>query len=223
MDMKEMKATALEVFNNSATPTDKDSVLADMFAAGIPFGKLNALYRSVGIDNGFIVDPSVIKENIEAELDELDADTTYDEYSEVESTIDAICENVEGATAAQVTRYFKAWCRDNEIELPKKPKASSGARTGGLGKVTKAMIEYINGTDKPTTQGMYDAVLPHVKGPRNAKDYTNMFFVFALACKFGISGEKAVEGVKAMPKLNMEDTAAPVEADTQTEGDDGFE
>lgn len=215
MEIKEMKEKTLEILEAAENPADKDAVLSQMFAAGIPFGKLNSLYKNASIEGGFVVDPAVVKDNLLETLDEVDAASTFGDWTEVEGMVDELVEKVEGSTVAQCLRYFKAWCKDNEIDLPKKPKASAGTRVGGLGKVNEAIVDYANSTDEVTPQGMYDAILPNVKGPDNAKYYANGNIVLVLALKKGISGKDAAALVKAMPKIDLPTDAPAVEGNVE--------
>lgn len=205
MDLKEMKQKTAEIMSQASDVYDKDAVLAEMFSAGIPFGKLQSLYKSVGVSEGLIADPAEIKENVENAVEESEI-TEFDEYSELEELASSIANDVDGATETQVVRAIKAYCRENEIDVPKKTKAKSpGSRAAG-GKIVEAVVNFAakNKPENITRRGLYDAVLPVVKGPKNAYDNVNTYFGVVYAVKNNLSFEVAADQLKSMEGLNLE-------------------
>lgn len=198
MKLAEMKEKVLEILNNAEDVTNKDAVLGEMFSAGIPFAKLNSLYQSVGIEAGLIVDPTKVKEAILNQLEESELDI-FETWNQVEAVAGEIAGEIQGATEKGVLRHLKAYCKENEIELPKHVKTKVSRKKGG--KIAEAVVNYMIGTDEPTLQGMYDAILPNVKGTKNAVDHTNMNFVSAYAIKNGISLAEASDAVSKMETI----------------------
>ncbi len=213
LDAKELKAKTLDILNSVDDANNKDDVLGRMFSAGIPFAKLNTLYRTVAIEAGLIADPSVVKDGVLNHLEENSDDLeSMETWADVETVIASVVEAVDGATSTVVSRNLKAFCKDSDIELPKKA-SKGGSRTG---KISVAVIDYMNSTDEPNKQGMMDAILPCVKGPKNAFDHTNMNFTMALAIKKGITADEASKLANGMAKIGYdkaEEVATAADAD----------
>ena len=198
MEAAEMKSIAQGVLENAADINDKDTVMSAMFAAGIPFGKLNYLYTKVGIELKLLVDPAELKEKISDELTEHDF-SNLESWAEVEDRIAEIVAVVDGSTDAKVLRAIRAHCKDEFIELPKQEKEAKTSTRAG--KLVTTIADYVNGTDEPTIQGMYEALVPNVKTPKNASDYSKTYIVLCVSIKYGISVPEAVAKVKAMGKI----------------------
>lgn len=215
-----MKEQTKEILSSAADVNDKDAVMGAMFTAGVPFGKLNSLYQSVGIAEGFLVDPKVVKDEILTNLEESDLDS-FDTWEQVEATAEQIAGEVNGANAAKVLRLLKAFCKDNMIDLPKQ--VTTRVSRKKTGKVIPAIVAYINGTEQPTAKGVFEVALPLVKGPKNAYDYCNMYFGGMLACKSGITLEAANELISKMEAISWKDAEveAPAESAVDTEDEAG--
>ena len=204
-EMTELMDKVAQIFNEVEDPYDQDDVMGRMFAAGIPFGKLKTLYKATGIKGGFIADPAVVKETITEALDKASEDIeAFSEWSEVTDWADETANEIEGATPTQVLRMLKAYAKDNEIELPKKATGGGPRKRGGA--LAAAIIEYANSTEGPemTTEGFYNAVLPAVKGPKNALYYVGAFFPMVYSIKNGISLDQTNAAMKKMPKLDVQ-------------------
>ena len=201
MTDKELKDLVRGVLADAVDVNDKDTVMAAMFGAGVPFGKLNGLYRSVGVAEGHIVDPKVLNDNIKAALSSagVGALPSFAEYGSIGDYCTSMAADIKGATSARVEKHLRDFCNENDIAMAKKPCTRTRTAAGGV--VTEKVIGYANATDTMTRQGMYDAIVPYVKAPKNAYEYTNLFFNVALACKTGISLADALEAVKEMPAV----------------------
>lgn len=211
MANEELFALTKEAFQESENPQDQDAVLALMFSKGVPFGKLKTWYKTVGIKEEFIADPSVVKEAITEYMDENgDSFEAFDEWSDVEDFVTAAVEVIDGSTEAQILRMVRGYCKESEIELPKKTKGSGGPRKRG-GALAASIVDYCNTAETISTRGFYDAVLPAVKGPKNAHYYVGAFFSMIYAVKNGCSLDEANAAMKTMPELKLKDLEADVE------------
>ena len=201
----EMHQVAKAAFDRAENPLDQDAVLSEMFSGGIPFGKLKVMYKTVGIGEGFIPDPAVVKESTVDSFDSMELDE-METWEEVEAVIDSVMQEVAGSTSAQVLRQLKGYCSDADITLPKKTTSGRKPRQRG-GAVTRAMVEYARVTDTKdfTPHGLYDVILPHVKGPKNAFHYASTFASMILAIKQGITSKDADALIKQMPPLRLMD------------------
>lgn len=202
MNNTELKELTLNTFKEAKVPGDKDAVMEQMFAAGIPFGKLQIMYKTVGIAEGYIADPVAVKEAIIDYLDDNSDDLAFDAWTDVEDFIEEASDGITGSTPAVFVRHLRAFCKEAEIELPKKVgKAKGGPRTRG-GAIVNALIEYANSTEKLNLTGMFEALVPAVKFPRNAVDYTGTYFSLVYAVKNGISLKEANQAIKLMTQLD---------------------
>ena len=212
MSKDQMNAVAKGVFEKANDPYDQDAVLAEMFSAGIPFGKLKVIYRTVGITEGFIPDPVVLKESVIESLDNTDFDE-IETWDELENVVENIASENKGATEVQIMRVLRSYCKESDIELPKKVKGGPRQRRRGGGALANVMSTYARETvaEAFSPRGFYDAILPVVKGPKNAFYYVTAFFDMVLAIKQAIPLEEANTLVKKMPTLHMKDVAPETE------------
>jgi len=198
MSMEEMKDKTKAAFEAATDATDKDAVCMAMFQSGVDFSKLNTLYKTVGIAEGYLVDPAVVKEGVQDFLEDYEID--LQSWSDVEGVISDILDKVDGCTGTVAMRIIRAHCKDNDIDFPKKAKASKGPRGRG-GKVAIAMVDYFTEADEVTPAGMYEVVLPLVKGPVNAEWNVKTFFAPFYAVKEGMSLKQANKEIKDLASI----------------------
>ena len=186
MNLEELKVLATQIIEaGHADDKTEDDIKMDMFGAKIPFSKLNSLYKTIAIELGLLVDPKVVTEGV-SELVEMVSWDDMETWDDVQGAVDSIADKVDGATPQRVISLIRAHCREEEIELPKKPKgtAGGGGRARG-GKAAAAMVELFAANPAPTKQEFYDVVRPVTKGHRNVMDYMNMYFYILSAVKGG--------------------------------------
>lgn len=221
MELDEIKTLAKQVIvQGHEADKSEDDIKMDMFAAKVPFSKLNALYKTISIEEGYIVDPKEVAEGVNAYITSGDIDfEALSTWDEVSSIVDGIAGEVNGATATRVLSLIRSYCKDEEIELPKKPKGSSGGGGGKGGKIAQAITALFMTNRNPTKQEFYDAVLPNVKGHRNASDITKMYLGICL----GVVNQQGIETV--MAELNKQswptdNTGSAEDADDDFEEED---
>lgn len=223
MKTDEMKAIAAKVVKAGwDAGKDEDDIKMDMFTAKIPFGKLNSLFKTLSIEGGFMADPKEVTEAVKEILEGYGDKIELADWAAVEATVDHIVANAEGATPARALVLFKAHCRDNEIEMPKKPGGGAGAPRAG--KLASTVIDLVNGNKAATKQDAYDALYPIVTGDnhhRNVLYYINTMFVQCLAIANGQTLKEAVALLGAQDDPADQGTADP--ADGELADDEGAE
>lgn len=179
--IKEMKKVAEPIIvAGFESGKNENDILADLFATGqIEFGFLQKIFKEIAIDKELIIDPKIVKANITAQVEESQWDS-ISSFEQIEACCDAIVEEVKGADAKGVMVAIRKYFRDNELEMPKKAAKAASTRKRG-GKVVEAVVALFNEHQKPTKQDLYEAILPHVKGPENALYYTNQYHTMAFA------------------------------------------
>lgn len=200
-DQKDYKEIATRIIENGfASDMSEDDIKMEMFSNKIPFSKLNSLYKQVAIELGLMVDPKVVTENVNEMLKEMPLDE-IEEWHQVESAVQHVVDNVDGATSARVLTLMRTYCKENDIELPKKPKASGG---GGprTSKLSEAVVSLVNKNPNATKQEAYDTLKPLVGGNfqhKNTLYYINTSFALALAAKKGVDLETVISDLKKQP------------------------
>lgn len=175
MTPEEMQALATQIitqaFNENASEDDTKQA---MFSQGIPFSKLNPLYKSLSIALGFITDPKEVTAGIKANMVNCQWDACQ-EHSHVEAFVKQLMETVPGATNMRVMQLVKPYVKSLGITLPEPPTAAKGTRNS-VGAVASAAVEYFNSTEAPTKDGMFNAIRPHVAAHKNAVANTKLYF-----------------------------------------------
>jgi len=208
MNLDETKALAKDIIETGyAENMSEDDIKLEMFTQKIPYSKLNSIFKSLSIELGLMVNPKDVTDGANALIEKIDW-TVCEEWDNVATNIDHIVDNVDGASAARVLTLIRAFCKDEEIELPRKPKASSGGGGGSKGGKVAVAVADLFAQGQPTKQEYYDTVLPLVKGPKNALAFMSTFFLICSAAKAGSSLAQAIEDTKDMPMPDVEDTAS---------------
>jgi len=198
----------------------EDDVKMDMFAAKIPFSKLSSLFKSISIELGHIIDPKEIKDGINELIEQVSWDA-MESWSDITEAVSGIMERVNGSTEGRVLTLIRAFCKVEEIDLPKKPKGTVGGRARG-GKAAAAIVSLFNDNPEPTKQDFHDAVRPCTKGDKNVLDYINMYYYVVSAVKSGTDLPSAITKLssQADPKGNdevVQDTAPDLEVEEAEE------
>ena len=221
MNVEEMKAVATQVIEDGyAADQDEDDIKMSMFAAKIPFSRLNAMFKSISIELGLMEDPKIVTEEASVLITKVPW-ANYTTWTEIEEVIGSIVNEVKGSTAARVLTLIRSFCREEEIKLPAKTKAAASRARGG--KVPSAIVALFLDNPTPSKADFYAVVLPLVKGHRNAIDYMNMFFGICLAVKGGVELSPVMEGLKAQVNPADPNPSAEVETengDEESEDDD---
>ena len=165
-----------------------------------------------------MVDPKVVTENLKQLIGDIPwAD--YEEWDQVESAINALADNVDGATPARALSLARSFCKEEEVVLPRKPKATSAGSGGGgrTSKLANAIVELVVSNPDATKQEAYDVVYPLTGGKnqhKNAMYYVNSVFSVAMAARKGITLVEAVKTLSEQP-----DPEGPEVADVDLEAE----
>lgn len=216
MELQEMKEKTLEILQTVENIYDKDDVFAKMFSAGLPFTKIQQLYREVGAESGLLISSTKAKELVENNL-AVRGITEFENYSALQELASSVLEEVKGVSKDTVLKVIRSYYKEQEVVLPRRPReyAPRGPRGG---KVAEAIVNYAINTSpaEMTRAGMYEAVRPHVKAPKNAYDQVNTIFLIVFAIHNSLAYEDAVESAKKIPLLNLSE----LEAAESTDGGD---
>ncbi len=178
---------------------NEDDIKGQLFdpngKAQIPFGFLNKIFKRVGIETGLIVDPAVVKAEIEAQVQETDWESA-ESYSQFEAICEDIVAEVNGATLVKVVNLARAQCVADNIEIPKKVKAPKAARTKG-GKAVRAIADAFLVNPKASKQEIFDAVRPCTKDSKNTIYYMKLHYLLAYACANQLTLEDAFTATSA--------------------------
>lgn len=218
MNVEEMKVVATQVIEDGyAADEDEDDIKMAMFAAKIPFSRLNAMFKSISIELGLMEDPKVVTEQATVLIAKVPW-ANYTTWTEIEEVVGQLVQKVKGSTAARVITLIRSYCRDEEIKLPTRAKAGVPRARGG--KVPAAIVALFVLTPNPTKADFYNTVLPLVKGHKNAIDYMNMFFGVCLAVKGGVELPGVVEALKTQTNPVDPNPEAVVENSEDENGED---
>jgi len=102
---------------------DENEVLVQIVNSGVSFRNAQKVYKQITEDLGLRVSA---KDRYEQVVDLLGDSATFDEYSDVEGAVQLITKKVGDTSAPQAMAALRKFAKENEIELPKKPKGSKG-------------------------------------------------------------------------------------------------
>jgi hypothetical protein len=202
---EELELKVKEILEGAEDPNNMDDVALKMFSAGIPFAKIKGLYTKVGIELGLVSDPAKIKKEISDALDGYKEDDAYpeiedlDSWTQVEAFCEEIADGINGANTNMVLKALKALAKENGIALPEVTKTAGTRKKGG--KLSEAIITYANKYKDINLQGLYEAILPTVKGTKNAEYHAGANIVVIYAVKYGKTFDEATEAVVKMGKI----------------------
>ena len=209
-------AKGIIVAGNADGKSD-DDIKMDMFAAKVPFSKLNSLFKTISIEEGLIVDPKVIATAAGEFIEQISWDE-FEEWPQVQEAVDGIVDRVDGATNARILTLIRAYCREEEIELPKKPRAGGGG--GGRGsKLIGAIVDMAIANPEMTKQEAYDAIRPLVSS-KSGKHHSNTLYYVNTAFAQCIAVAKSITLADSLKALKAQ--ADPAGSDEAVSSDDDF-
>jgi len=190
-----------------ANEESEDNIKMAMFTAGVPFSDLNSSFKELSIDSGLMVDPKVVSKGIQGAVEQADW-TSINEWGDLVEAAGRIVAEVDGATQANVISKARAYCKNEEIALPTKPKSSGGARATSGSKVHNAVLALLKENPNATRTEAFNVLYPVIGGKARYSNtlYTiNSSFLLAKAAVLGIS----------IMELSTEMAAQPVPADPE--------
>ena len=215
MTPEQMKVTASAIITQGfAEKASDDEMKQAMFSQGIPFSKLNPIFKALSIELGFVVSPAVVTAGIKENMKTCawEACTTYEH---VLAFANQIMTAVPGSTSMRVMQLVKPFAKSLGVELPAAPASAAGSRNK-VGPVAAAAVDYFNSTGTPTKEGMFNAIRPHVAKHTNAVANTKLYFnvLWAAVNKQSLidtSKQNAEMVIPADPGLQEVAAAAPEE------------
>lgn len=173
---------------------DEDTIKGELFAAKIPFSKINGLYKKAAVANNLIVDPAVVATGITEAVAGSDWDTVED-ADQVAAIAEEIVGEVKGSTVNKVIAAIRKYYKETlERDFPKKVKKAASRARGG--KAVRAISDCFLANKQATKQDCFEAVLPHVKGAKNATDNVAMFYLITYSAANACSIDQAYEATK---------------------------
>jgi len=172
---------------------DEDTIIMQIFTSGlVPFHDLAESFKTASIELGFMQDPKVLKTAIAKAVATSDWQG-IDTWDELTATAERVVAEVDGATLSLVISAARAHCKNEEIELPKKPKGAPGARgtraTGGS-KVQKAILNLLKANPEATKTDAFEVLYPVIGGKSryaNVLYHIGSSFMLAKAAALGAS------------------------------------
>jgi len=189
--MKKLKAVAEPIIvSGFESNAQVDDIKGALFSAGVPFGKINSIFKTVAIEKELLVDPKVVTAEIQAQIAESDWEGA-ETYTQIEAAANQIAEEVKGAEPKRVLSLIRKWCKVNGISLPAKPKAKR-TLTSRVGRVARVVFDTFSENPYATRQELTDALLAAgaAKAEKNASNYVNLHYVLAYALKNGCTVEE---------------------------------
>lgn len=161
---------------------DENAIKSAMFGAGIVFSDLVRLYKSIIIAEGFVRSPKEIKadiavaveSNLELEDGVTNEDLTFDSFVPV---IDAIMTAVQGATEKKIIACLRTVLAEDDLEMPKKPKAAKGAGRAGS-KINKAIADLF-AENSEATADEFKVAMEGVTTEKSVKKWCRMYPLFS--------------------------------------------
>jgi len=188
---------------------EENAIKTQLAVAGIEFTAINRIFKKVAIGRNLIVDPVVVKENIETVVAESDWEElkSFEQFQEI---CEDIADEVDGATLAKVMRIAEDFLKEQDIDVPSK-KTTKATRAKG-GKAARAILDLFAKNSKATKAEAYEAVLPCGKAHKNAVDNLKIHYMVAFGCANGMTADEAFEATKdepwpAEPETQVEDTS----------------
>ena len=173
---------------------DGDVIKAAMFENDIPFSKLNKIYKYVTVSENLVVDPAVIKDGIQAEINSSEWSVGFDEWFAVDTAAKEITSKVNGATHSKVISMLRSHFTQNEMTFPKKQSAPK-VKTGRVGKINRVYVSVFAADSKASKETLIEALKAVTKTEKNASDYGSSMHLTLYAVANGLSVEDAAKEI----------------------------
>lgn len=143
-------------------PTGKseDEIKQAIFSLGVPFSKLNLLYKAILKKEGLAVDVKALRASIE-ELIAKSEFTFKETLAELKEYAQSVVENVPNASTARVLAMLRTHWKENEVEFPRKAPAARGK----MGAINKVIIDTFKANPKASIEELEAALVPATKQP----------------------------------------------------------
>jgi len=101
-----------------------DEILVEIVMSGIPFKKAGRMFKAAIEESGLRISTVDRVAAVNEILTE--AEFTPENYGDVEKMIEQIVKNVKDTNTVQAMKLIKKFCKENEIEFPKRPAKPKG-------------------------------------------------------------------------------------------------
>jgi len=118
--MSETENVVKIVKDGVAAKTSEDEILIEIVQSGIKFQQAIKMMKNAMIELGFSINSKERYEKAKGLLE--DDDFEPEEYSEVVSMAKELSEKIGGTTEAQALQQIRKYCKEFEVDLPKKVK-----------------------------------------------------------------------------------------------------
>lgn len=186
----EKKATAIVVAGvKDGKP--EDELKQAIFSLGVPFSKLNMLYKAILKVEGLAIDVKALRETIQGMIEK--TEFSFEEtLAQLKEFADTVVENVPNASAQRVLAQLKAHWKLNEREFPRK----AAPVRGRIGAINKVVIDTFKANPKTTVAELEAALGDSTK---NAAGYAKSLHTMGFALANGLS---ALEVLTVIAKAN---------------------
>lgn len=148
-----------------------DEMLVEIITAGVSFRQAGKLFKDTMERLGIRASLKAVKDAARDLLDDMEFNPQS--YEDVEKAIAEILDEVEGATPKQALTAVRSFCRENEIELPKRP----AGRRGAVG-FRRQIFDFLIANPNVSMEDLEEFFVDNGKKPENAKFWSNIL-VFA--------------------------------------------
>ena len=178
MDINKYRDVATQiVIDGFAAESSADEIKMNLMGAGVPFSALNAVVKTISIEEGLLVDPKIVTNDLGEKIEACDWESIED-WDQLEALGNQLADAVEGATFARAITLARAYAKNElDLALPKKPRAAGGGGKGRVGAIAQAVVELISTNNNPTKQEFYDAMVPVVGGDQQ---HANIIYYMGL-------------------------------------------
>lgn len=170
-----------------------DEVKALILTGGVPFNKINAIFQKASIDLGYIEDPKVVRQDIDAKVAEIEKKFNIDTITReaIDNYVSEVVEKIAGATEAKVLASIRKIFKDNKKKFP----AVVREKKGRMGVVNQTLIDVFAKNKEASKTDLFNALKKVTKNEKNASDYTEAWYKVCWALSHGKTSDEALKKV----------------------------
>ena len=210
MDINQYRDVATNIVVDGVNAgTSDDEIKMGLMGAGVPYSALNAVVKTISIEEGLIVDPKIVTNDLTAKIESVDWEAVED-WDTLETYGNQLADAVEGSTFARAITLARAYCKNElDLALPKKPRAAGGGGgKGRVGAIAGAVVELIAANNNPTKQEFYNAMVPVVGGDQQ---HANILYYMGLHQAVAMAVAQARSLADVVEQLAQETNPGPGE------------
>ena len=110
-------------------------MIVEIVQSGVAYRKALKTFDAAMLHLGFVTKPMKTADRNEA-VGKMMAEAEFkpESYQEIQDAANHVEKTLEGVTQAQAVSSIRKWLKENEIEIPKKPKKAKEAGSSGIKK-----------------------------------------------------------------------------------------